>query len=113
VNLPLWTGHGFRERKQFWTRNQDLNEAMATLEDAIKKIDMETRTWPARSRRSTATSAACSPVFGGGNAKLMMTGDEVLDAVAGHGATARPKNQTIHLLSGSADHRHYMVFAIS
>ena len=33
-----------RERKQFLdAQSADLNEAMATLEDAIKKIDMETR----------------------------------------------------------------------
>ena len=40
-------------------------------------------------------------LFGGGNAKLMMTGEEILDA--GVQVMAQPpgkKNQTIHLLSG-------------
>jgi chromosome segregation protein len=40
-------------------------------------------------------------LFGGGNAKLMMTGDEILDS--GVQVMAQPpgkKNQTIHLLSG-------------
>ncbi len=40
-------------------------------------------------------------LFGGGNAKLMMTGEEILDA--GVQVIAQPpgkKNQTIHLLSG-------------
>ena len=40
-------------------------------------------------------------LFGGGNARLVMTGDEILDA--GVQVMAQPpgkKNQTIHLLSG-------------
>ena len=54
-----------RERKTFLdAQNADLNEAIGTLEDAIHKIDLETRDLLAsRSRvsRSTNTSAACSP----------------------------------------------------
>ncbi len=52
-----------RERKGFLdAQSADLGEAMATLEDAIRKIDLETRDL-ARNRpstRSTSTSAACS-----------------------------------------------------
>ena len=93
-----------RERKQFLdAQSADLNEAMATLEDAIKKIDMETRDLLA------STFAAVNEhfgrmfpeLFGGGNARLMMTGEEILDA--GVQVMAQPpgkKNQTIHLLSG-------------
>jgi len=93
-----------RERKQFLdAQSADLNEAMATLEDAIKKIDGETRELLA------STFAAVNEhfgrmfpeLFGGGNAKLMMTGEEILDA--GVQVMAQPpgkKNQTIHLLSG-------------
>ena len=93
-----------RERKQFLdAQSADLNEAMATLEDAIRKIDGETRELLA------STFAAVNEhfgrmfpeLFGGGNAKLMMTGEEILDA--GVQVMAQPpgkKNQTIHLLSG-------------
>ena len=93
-----------RERKQFLdAQSADLNEAMTTLEDAIKKIDGETRELLA------STFAAVNEhfgrmfpeLFGGGNAKLMMTGEEILDA--GVQVMAQPpgkKNQTIHLLSG-------------
>jgi chromosome segregation protein len=93
-----------RERKQFLdAQSADLNEAMATLEDAIKKIDMETR------ELLSSTFEAVNghfgrmfpELFGGGNARLVMTGDEILDA--GVQVMAQPpgkKNQTIHLLSG-------------
>ena len=93
-----------RERKQFLdAQSADLNEAMATLENAIRKIDMETR------ELLSATFEAVNghfgrmfpELFGGGNARLVMTGEEILDA--GVQVMAQPpgkKNQTIHLLSG-------------
>jgi chromosome segregation protein len=93
-----------RERKQFLdAQSADLNEAMATLEDAIKKIDMETR--DLLSSTFDAVNGHFGrmfpELFGGGNARLMMTGEEILDA--GVQVMAQPpgkKNQTIHLLSG-------------
>ena len=93
-----------RERKQFLdAQSADLNEAMATLEDAIRKIDMETR--ELLSSTFDAVNAHFGrmfpELFGGGNARLVMTGDEILDA--GVQVMAQPpgkKNQTIHLLSG-------------
>jgi chromosome segregation protein len=92
------------ERKQFLdAQSADLNEAMATLEDAIKKIDMETRDLLA-STFATVNGhfgKMFPELFGGGNARLMMTGEEILDA--GVQVMAQPpgkKNQTIHLLSG-------------
>lgn len=93
-----------RERKQFLdAQSADLNEAMATLEDAIKKIDMETRDLLASTFEAVNGhfSRMFPELFGGGNARLMMTGDEILDA--GVQVMAQPpgkKNQTIHLLSG-------------
>ncbi|MGC1173055.1 chromosome segregation protein SMC [Polaromonas sp.] len=93
-----------RERKQFLdAQSADLNEAMNTLEDAIKKIDTETRdllsaTFDTVNRHF---GEMFPRLFGGGNAKLMMTGEEILDA--GVQVLAQPpgkKNQTIHLLSG-------------
>ncbi|WP_293603552.1 chromosome segregation protein SMC [Polaromonas sp. UBA4122] len=93
-----------RERKQFLdAQSADLNEAMATLEDAIKKIDMETRDLLASTFEAVNGhfGRMFPELFGGGNARLMMTGEEILDA--GVQVMAQPpgkKNQTIHLLSG-------------
>jgi chromosome segregation protein len=93
-----------RERKQFLdAQSADLNEAMATLEDAIKKIDMETRDLLASTFEvvNSHFGRMFPELFGGGNARLVMTGEEILDA--GVQVMAQPpgkKNQTIHLLSG-------------
>ena len=92
------------ERKQFLdAQSADLNEAMATLEDAIKKIDMETRDLLASTFEivNGHFGRMFPELFGGGNARLVMTGEEILDA--GVQVLAQPpgkKNQTIHLLSG-------------
>ncbi|CDS54706.1 Chromosome partition protein smc [Polaromonas sp. CG9_12] len=93
-----------RERKQFLdAQSADLNEAMATLEDAIRKIDMETRDLLSNTFDAVNSHFArmFPELFGGGNARLVMTGEEILDA--GVQVMAQPpgkKNQTIHLLSG-------------
>jgi len=93
-----------RERKTFLdAQNADLVEAMTTLEDAIHKIDLETRDLLASTfDQVNAHFGRMFPsLFGGGQAKLVMTGDEILDA--GVQVMAQPpgkKNSTIHLLSG-------------
>ena len=93
-----------RERKQFLdAQSADLNEAMTTLEDAIKKIDGETRELLAGTFNTVNEhfGKMFPELFGGGNARLVMTGDEILDS--GVQVLAQPpgkKNQTIHLLSG-------------
>jgi chromosome segregation protein len=93
-----------RERKQFLdAQSADLNEAMVTLEDAIRKIDAETRELLAGTFNTVNEhfGKMFPELFGGGNAKLVMTGDEILDS--GVQVMAQPpgkKNQTIHLLSG-------------
>jgi chromosome segregation protein len=93
-----------RERKQFLdAQTADLIEAMTTLEDAIKKIDAETRELLSGTFNTVNEHfGKMFPVlFGGGNAKLVITGDEILDS--GVQVVAQPpgkKNQTIHLLSG-------------
>ena len=93
-----------RERKQFLDmQNVDLTQAMNTLEDAIRKIDAETRellsgTFEQVNRHF---GRMFPELFGGGNARLVITGDEILDS--GVQVIAQPpgkKNQTIHLLSG-------------
>jgi chromosome segregation protein len=93
-----------RERKGFLdAQATDLEEAVLTLEDAIRRIDRETRellreTFDAVNRHF----ASLFPVlFGGGEAKLLMTGEEILDA--GVQVMAHPpgkRNSSIHLLSG-------------
>ena len=93
-----------RERKTFLdAQNADLVEAMTTLEDAIHKIDLETRDLLASTFEQVNThfGQMFPTLFGGGTAKLVMTGDEILDA--GVQVMAQPpgkKNSTIHLLSG-------------
>ena len=93
-----------RERKQFLdAQSADLNEAMMTLEDAIKKIDGETRELLAGTFNTVNEhfGKMFPELFGGGQAKLVMTGEEILDS--GVQVLAQPpgkKNQTIHLLSG-------------
>ena len=93
-----------RERKQFLdAQSADLNEAMATLEDAIRKIDGETRQLLASTFDTVNLhfGKMFPELFGGGNARLVITGDEILDS--GVQVIAQPpgkKNQTIHVLSG-------------
>lgn len=93
-----------RERRTFLdAQNADLVEAMTTLTDAIHKIDLETRDLLASTFEQVNMhfGRMFPELFGGGNAKLVMTGDEILDA--GVQVMAQPpgkKNSTIHLLSG-------------
>ncbi|MBV8470565.1 MAG: chromosome segregation protein SMC [Burkholderiaceae bacterium] len=93
-----------RERKQFLDAQvSDLMAAITTLEDAIHKIDLETRDLlSATFNQVNEHFGRMFPsLFGGGNARLVMTGDEILDA--GVQVMAQPpgkKNSTIHLLSG-------------
>ncbi len=93
-----------RERKTFLdAQNADLLEAMNTLEDAIRKIDLETRELLGQTftQVNEHFGRMFPSLFGGGSAKLVMTGDEILDA--GVQVLAQPpgkKNSTIHLLSG-------------
>ncbi len=93
-----------RERKQFLdAQSADLHEAMTTLEDAIRKIDAETRELLSGTFDTVnAHFGRMFPeLFGGGNARLVITGEEILDS--GVQVIAQPpgkKNQTIHLLSG-------------
>ena len=92
------------ERKQFLdAQSADLNEAMSTLVEAIRQIDAETRDLLAATFDAVNQhfGRMFPELFGGGNARLVITGDEILDS--GVQVIAQPpgkKNQTIHLLSG-------------
>ena len=93
-----------RERKTFLdAQSADLIEAITTLENAIQRIDLETRDLLGSTFNQVNEhfGRMFPSLFGGGNAKLVMTGDEILDA--GVQVMAQPpgkKNSTIHLLSG-------------
>ena len=92
------------ERKNYLdAQNADLMEALETLENAIKRIDRETRTRFKETfdQVNKSLQELFPKVFGGGHAYLELTGEELLDT--GITIMARPpgkRNSTIHLLSG-------------
>ena len=92
------------ERKVYLDKhNEDLEKALKTLQNAIRKIDKETRTRfkDTFDKINTGLQDLFPRVFGGGHAYLDMTGDDLLDT--GVAIMARPpgkRNSTIHLLSG-------------
>jgi len=92
------------ERKAYLdTQNEDLEQALATLREAMRKIDRETR---ARFKETFETvnkrlGELFPKVFGGGHAYLELTGEDLLDT--GVTLMARPpgkRNTSVHLLSG-------------
>jgi len=93
-----------RERKDYLDRQAaDLTEAMTTLETAIRQIDRESRELLQQTFDVVnANFARLFPaLFGGGQAKLLLTGEEILDS--GVQVIAQPpgkRNTSIHLLSG-------------
>jgi chromosome segregation protein len=92
------------ERKHFLdAQATDLAQALDTLESAIRRIDRETREMLQQTfDEANRHFAQLFPtLFGGGEAKLVMTGDEILNA--GVEVRAQPpgkRNASIHLLSG-------------
>ncbi len=93
-----------QERQGFLNAQMaDLMEAMTTLEDAIGKIDKESREMlmDTYNQVNKNFGELFPELFGGGEAKLVLTGDEILDS--GMQVMAQPpgkRNSTIHLLSG-------------
>lgn len=93
-----------KERKSYLdSQALDLEQAIATLEDAIHRIDKETRTRLQHTfdEANRHFGELFATLFGGGQAKLELLGDEILDT--GMQVFAQPpgkKNSTIHLLSG-------------
>jgi len=92
------------ERKAYLDRQSaDLTEAMATLETAIRQIDRESRELLQQTFATVNENFAklFPTLFGGGQAKLVLTGEEILDS--GVQVVAHPpgkRNTTIHQLSG-------------
>ena len=93
-----------RERKGFLdAQAADLNIALETLDAAIRRIDRETREMLQQTFDTVNGhfGQMFPSLFGGGEARLLMTGEEILDA--GVQVIAQPpgkKTSTIHLLSG-------------
>lgn len=92
------------ERKQYLDKqNDDLMEGLTTLENAIAKIDKETRAKFKETfdKVNERFQELFPKIFGGGRAYLELTGDNLLDA--GITVMASPpgkRNSTINLLSG-------------
>jgi chromosome segregation protein len=93
-----------KERQGFLdAQAADLMSAVETLEDAIRKIDRESRAL-LQSTYDTVNAnfgRLFPTLFGGGEARLVLTGEEILDS--GVQVMAQPpgkKNTSIHLLSG-------------
>ncbi|MEJ6564208.1 MAG: chromosome segregation protein SMC [Burkholderiales bacterium] len=93
-----------KERKGYLdSQVEDLLEAVATLETAIRSIDKETRERLSQTfeQVNQQFGKMFPALFGGGEARLVLTGEEILDA--GVEVIARPpgkRNASIHLLSG-------------
>lgn len=105
INLAAIDEYQIQEERKIYIDKQyeDLEKALTTLENAIKKIDKETR------QRFKETFDIVNghfktyfpKIFGGGSAYMELTGDDLLNA--GVAVMARPpgkKNSSIHLLSG-------------
>ena len=92
------------ERKLYLDKqNADLTDALNTLENAIRKIDKETRTRfkDTYDKVNAGVKDLFPRLFGGGHAYLELTGEDLLDT--GVSVMARPpgkRNSSIHLLSG-------------
>lgn len=105
INLAAIDEHKVQEERKIYLDAQyaDLVEALNTLEDAIKKIDKETKQkFQETFDQVNAGFAHLFPkVFGGGSARLELIGDGILDN--GIAVMAQPpgkRNTSIHLLSG-------------
>ncbi|MCU7798158.1 MAG: chromosome segregation protein SMC [Candidatus Thiodiazotropha sp. (ex Myrtea spinifera)] len=84
-------------------QHADISSSLETLENAIRKIDRETRTrFKETFDKVNAGIKELFPrLFGGGHAYLELTGEDLLDT--GVTVMARPpgkRNSSIHLLSG-------------
>lgn len=105
VNLAAITELESIKERQIYIQKQveDLQDASDTLQNAIQKIDKETR----EKLKNTFNEVNINfnnffkTLFNGGRAQLDLLGNEILDT--GLQVVAQPpgkKNQTIHLLSG-------------
>ena len=105
INLAAIDEYSVQSQRKVYldAQNAELERALETLQNAIRKIDKETRTRFKETfdKINNGLQALFPKVFGGGHAYLDMVGEDLLDT--GVAIMARPpgkKNSTIHLLSG-------------
>jgi chromosome segregation protein len=105
INLAAIDEYTVQSQRKIYldAQNDDLERALDTLQNAIRKIDKETRTRFKETfdKINDGLQQLFPKVFGGGHAYLDMVGEDLLDT--GVAIMARPpgkKNSTIHLLSG-------------
>jgi chromosome segregation protein len=105
INLAAIDEYSVQSQRKIYldAQNDELERALDTLQNAIKKIDKETRTRFKETfdKINNGLQTLFPKVFGGGHAYLDMVGEDLLDT--GVAIMARPpgkKNSTIHLLSG-------------
>ena len=105
INLAAIEEFEQQSERKFYLDSQDadLTKALTSLEEAIRKIDKETkvRFKETFDKVNKDLGLLFPKVFGGGSAQLALTDDDLLEA--GVTIMARPpgkKNSTIHLLSG-------------
>ncbi|MDH3326752.1 MAG: chromosome segregation protein SMC, partial [Gammaproteobacteria bacterium] len=105
INLAAIDEYKEQSERKVYLDSQvaDLNEALETLENAIRKIDKETRVKFKETFDfvNQGMKELFPKLFGGGHAYLEMTGDDLLDT--GIAILARPPGKrvtNIHLLSG-------------
>jgi len=105
INLAAIEEHAeHSERKEYLdAQHVDLEEALETLEAAIKRIDKETRSRfkDTFEKVNSGLSERFPRLFGGGQAYLQLTSEDVLEA--GVSVMAQPpgkRNTSVQLLSG-------------
>ena len=105
VNLAAIDEFEQEKQRKAWldAQNDDLSQALATLEEAIAKIDRKTRTRFKETfeRVNKGIQELFPRLFGGGHAYLEFTGEDLL--TTGVSIMARPPGKrvsSIHLLSG-------------
>ncbi|ABZ77133.1 chromosome segregation protein SMC [Shewanella halifaxensis HAW-EB4] len=105
INLAAIEEYDQQNQRKLYLDSQDddLNAALSSLEEAIRKIDKETKSRfkDTFDKVNTDLGILFPKVFGGGSAYLALTDDDLLET--GVSIMARPpgkKNSTIHLLSG-------------
>ncbi len=105
VNLAAIQEYGEQSQRKAYLDSQhaDLSSALETLEDAIRKIDRETRGRfkDTFDRVNAGVQELFPRLFGGGHAYLELTGEDLLDtgvAIMARPPGKRPSN--ISLLSG-------------
>lgn len=105
INLAAIDEYSEQSERKVYLDEQykDVTDALETLENAIRKIDRETRTRfkETYDKVNNGVQKIFPRLFGGGHAYLELTGEDLLDT--GITIMARPpgkRNTSIHLLSG-------------